>query len=64
VFSFSLIERGHPVRLSVKREIAKRFLLKILSELRSLADRMSALRISQTNVGLDSMSPSKTFSLT
>jgi hypothetical protein len=40
---FFVVERGHPVRLSAKREPPKQYLLKHLSELRSLADRMSAL---------------------
>jgi hypothetical protein len=38
-------ERGHPVRLSAKREQVVRIILPLKAELlRTLADRMSALR--------------------
>ena len=43
----SLVERGHPVRLSAQRELSRVILPVDLSGRRPLADRMSALRVGE-----------------
>ena len=46
------MERGHPVRLSAKREYGLNMIGRGLSVLRTLADRMSALRASTDTCSL------------